>query len=105
MRRELELLETRFKLGAADGSQDAADHALALDPDLPETHLALGYFHYYGQRGFHRGTRGIPAKLKRAFPITLMSSMRSPLSQRRLGHWEEALGGLRRVVELDPRYH
>src|SRR5207302_2005368 len=33
-------------------AKDAADRALALDPNLPETHLALGYYRYYGQRDF-----------------------------------------------------
>ena len=27
------------------------------------------------------------------------------LVQRRLGHWEQAITGLRRTIELDPRYH
>ena len=40
-------------------AKDSLDHALALDPNLPETHLALGYYRYYGR--FHRGARGIPA--------------------------------------------
>ena len=33
-------------------AKDAVDRALALDPNLPETHLALGYYRYYGQRDF-----------------------------------------------------
>src|SRR6266403_1476394 len=36
-------------------AKDAADRALALDPNLPETHLALGYYRYYGQRAFTGG--------------------------------------------------
>src|SRR5678815_3300981 len=36
-------------------AKEAADHALALDPNLPETHLALGYYRYYGQRDFTGG--------------------------------------------------
>jgi TolB-like protein/Flp pilus assembly protein TadD len=85
-------------------AKDAADHALALDPDLPETHLALGYYHYYGQRDFtgalaefQQAEKGLPNNLDVINAIALI--------QRRLGHWEEALGGLRRVLELDPRYH
>src|SRR5207237_9588553 len=33
-------------------AKDAADRALALDPNLPETHLALGYCCYYVQHDF-----------------------------------------------------
>src|SRR5216117_3761296 len=36
-------------------AQDSADRALALDPNLPETHLALGYYRYYGQQDFTAG--------------------------------------------------
>src|SRR5437763_1899596 len=36
-------------------AKDAADRALALDPDLPETRLALGYYRYWGQRDFTWG--------------------------------------------------
>jgi len=42
-------------------AKDSLDHALGLDPDLAETHLALGYYRYYGQRDFTGGARGIPA--------------------------------------------
>jgi serine/threonine-protein kinase len=33
-------------------AKDALDRALALDPNLPETHLALGYYRYFGQRDY-----------------------------------------------------
>src|SRR5437867_11575045 len=36
-------------------AKDALDHALALDSNLPETHLALGYYRYFGQRDFPGG--------------------------------------------------
>src|SRR5438552_11479347 len=35
-------------------AKDTLDHALALDPNLPETHLALGYYRYYVQLDFTR---------------------------------------------------
>src|SRR5207249_7165315 len=48
-------------------ARDAIDHALALNPNLPETHLALGYYRYYGQRDyagalaeFQQAERGLP---------------------------------------------
>jgi len=83
-------------------AKDAADRALALDPNLPETHLALGYYRYYGQRDytgalaeFQQAERGLPNNIDVIEAIALV--------QRRLGRWEEAIGGFRRVVELDPR--
>src|SRR5207249_8098500 len=65
-------------------AKDAADRALALDPDLPETRLALGYYRYWGQRDFTGGLAEF-SKLKRVFRITLISPMRSPLSNAGLG--------------------
>jgi lipoprotein NlpI len=40
------------KPSAADRSQDALDRALALDPNLPETHLALGCYPLLPGRDF-----------------------------------------------------
>jgi serine/threonine-protein kinase len=84
-------------------AKDAADHALALDPNLPETRLAVGYYRYYGQRDytgglaeFRQAEQGLPNSVDVIEAIALI--------QRRLGHWEEAIGGFRRIVELDPRY-
>src|SRR6266478_2419267 len=83
-------------------AKDAADRALALDPNLPETHLALGYYRYYGQRDytgalaeFQQAERGLPNNIDVIRGIALI--------QRRLGHWDEAIAEQRRAVELDPR--
>src|SRR6059058_5795330 len=83
-------------------AKDAVDRALALDPNLPETHLALGYYRYWGQRDFPGGLaefqqaeKGLPNNVDVIFAIALI--------QRRLGHWDEAIGELRRAIELDPR--
>ena len=83
-------------------AKDAADHALALDPNLPETHLALGYYRYYGQSDFtgaleefQQAEKGLPNNVDITEAIAYI--------QRRLGHWEEAIDQFRRVVELDPR--
>ena len=48
-------------------AKDALDRALTLAPDLPETHLALGYYRYYGPRDyagalaeFRQAEKGLP---------------------------------------------
>jgi Predicted integral membrane protein len=83
-------------------AKDAADRALALDPNLPETHLALGYYRYYGQRDytaalaeFRQAERGLPNSVDVIEAISRI--------QRRLGHWDEVIVALRRAIELDPR--
>jgi tetratricopeptide (TPR) repeat protein/predicted Ser/Thr protein kinase len=83
-------------------AKDALDHALALAPDLAETHLALGYYRHYGQRdfagalaAFRQAEQGLPNDLDVTFAIAFVN--------RRLAHWEEAIAGLRRAIELAPR--
>jgi TolB-like protein len=83
-------------------AKDAADHALALDPNLPETHLALGYYRYYGQRDFTGGLAEFQ-QAEKGLPNNADITNAIAAIQRRLGHWEEAIDRFRRVVELDPR--
>ena len=78
------------------------DHALALDPNLPETHLALGYYRYYGQRDFTGGLEEFQ-QAEKGLPNNVDIINAIAFIQRRLGHWEEAIAGLRRAIELDPR--
>jgi len=80
----------------------AVDRAAALDPNLPETHLARGYYLYYGQRDFtaaltefQKAEQGLPGN------VEILEAMM--FIQRRLGHWDEAVAAGRRAVELDPR--
>src|SRR5262245_55114940 len=89
--------------GPLAAAKDAMDHAFALDPNLPETHLAVGYYRY-GQRDylgalseFQQAEQGLPTNAEVIEAIALI--------QRRLGRWEEAITGLRHTIELDPRYH
>jgi len=83
-------------------AKDAADRALALDPNLPETHLALGYYRYYGQHDF-AGALAEFQQAEQGLPNNFDVIRGIALIQRRLGHWDEAIAELRRAVELDPR--
>src|SRR5437667_5351350 len=83
-------------------AKDSADRALALGPNLPETHLALGYYLYYGQHDFTGGLAEFQ-QAEKGLPNNVDVIRGIALIQRRLGHWEEAIAELRRAVELDPR--
>ena len=83
-------------------AKDAADRALALDPGLPETHLALGYYRYYGQRDFIAALAEFQ-QAEQSLPNNADVIEAMAVIQRRLGHWDEAIAGLRRAIELDPR--
>src|SRR5438552_5955378 len=90
---------TPARLAAA---KDAADHAVALQPTLPETHLALGYYRFYGLRDFN-GALAEFQLAQKSLPNDVGVLRAIGLIQRRLGHWDEAIAVQRRVVELDPR--
>jgi TolB-like protein len=83
-------------------AKDSLDRARALDPNLPEVHLALGNYLYHGPHDyagalaeFQQAERGLPNSYDVIESIAAL--------QRRLGHWDEAIAEQRRAVELDPR--
>jgi serine/threonine protein kinase/cytochrome c-type biogenesis protein CcmH/NrfG len=95
----LGLDQSPARLAAA---KDSVDRALALDPNLPETHLALGYYRYYGQRDFTGGLAEFQ-QAEKGLPNNVDVIEAIGFIQRRLGHWDEAIVALRRAIELDPR--
>jgi tetratricopeptide (TPR) repeat protein len=80
----------------------AVNRALALNPSLPEVHLALGYYRYYVERDF-TGALAELRQAEQALPNDTDVVKTIAFIQRRQGQWDEALAGLRRTVELDPR--
>jgi TolB-like protein/tetratricopeptide (TPR) repeat protein len=78
-----------------------ADSALALDPILPEGHLALGA--YFEERGaFDRaGAEYAIAERGRPSDPTILGTTGGLLARR--GEWGEAFKRLRRAADLDPR--
>src|SRR5438128_5942029 len=78
-------------------AKDSLDHALALDPNLPEVHLARGYNEQDDTRAlaeFRQAEKGLPNSAEVIEAIAM--------SQRGVGHWDEAIAELRRTIELDP---
>jgi TolB-like protein len=90
---------TPARLAAA---KDAADRAVALDPNLPEIHLALGYYRYYGVRDF-KGALEEFQLAEKSLPNDVGILRAIGLIQRRFGHWDEVIAVMRRVFALDPR--
>jgi serine/threonine-protein kinase len=80
----------------------AADVALRLDPDLPEAHIALGFYHYWGFRDYDRALKEFGlAERGQANDADLESSIGAVA--RRQGKWDEAIKHLTRATELNPR--
>jgi len=84
----------------AEEAREEAEHALRLRRDLPEAHLALGAYYYWGRRDyeaalpeFEIARRGLPAEA-----INLIGAVR-----RRQGRFEEAIRDQQEAARLDPR--
>ena len=79
-------------------AKDSLKHAVALDPNLPEVHLARGYNAEDETRAlaeFRQAEKGLPNSVDVIEAVARM--------QRALGHWDDAVADLRRGIELDPR--
>jgi eukaryotic-like serine/threonine-protein kinase len=86
---------SRARLAAA---KDSLDRAIALDPNLPEVHLALGYYEKDESRAlaeFRQAEKDLPNSADVIEAIAL--------AQKALGNWDESIAELRRAIELDPR--
>ena len=87
---------------ALAGAKAAADQALRLRPDLPESHLALGYYWYWGRLDYDQALRELTAALStRPNDADLIFAI--GVVRRRQGNWKEAVANMTRAVELDPR--
>lgn len=80
----------------------AADRALELKPDLPEAHLALGYYYYwcfkdYDQalKEFFIAEKGLPNE------ISILEAL--GYIQRRQGKFEEAAEKIKKAFKLNPQ--
>jgi serine/threonine-protein kinase len=89
--------EERLRLARA-----AADRALELDPDLPQGHLALGYYYYHGFRAYDQAQEEM-AVAEQGLPGAAELFAARGFIYRRQGKWEEAIANIQRAAELDPR--
>src|SRR5262249_26946152 len=87
------------RLGKA---RECADKALALDPDLHEGHLALGYYYYQGMRDYAQAVREfqLAARGRDNDPDVLEATA---YVLRRQGRWPEALAAMEKAASLNPR--
>jgi eukaryotic-like serine/threonine-protein kinase len=83
-------------------AKEAAETSLRLAPDLAESHLAKAQYYYYGMRDYEEAQRELkttaPSPDGRAKFIDLTA-----LTERRLGHWKNAIRNGEKAAELDPQ--
>ena len=79
-----------------------AERAIALQPDLPEAHLAVGFVDYYvdnnyddAAREFETAQRGLPNEAEVYLALGAI--------ERRQGRWAESDANLERAINLNPK--
>jgi TolB-like protein len=78
------------------------DHAVALAPNSPQAHYALGLFFYWGHRQYGDALTEFNRTLELQPNNALARQYRAYVYRRR-GEWERTLADLQRAQELDPR--
>jgi TolB-like protein/Tfp pilus assembly protein PilF len=79
-----------------------AEKSLRLQPNLPEGHLALGFFYYYGDRDYERALAEFEIA-KRDLPNDAQAYMAIGAIQRRQGKWAESNANMEKAAALDPK--
>jgi TolB-like protein len=88
--------------GELEEVKSIIDHALALAPNSPEAHYALGLFFYWGHRQYEAALTEFNRTLELQPNNALARQYRAYVYRRR-GEWERSLADLQRAQELDPR--
>ena len=82
--------------------QAAAETAVRLDPDLPEAHLAMSYYYFWGLRDYDRSLGELSAAAEGQPGSSEVFLARAAIL-RRTGRLTEAVANFDRALELDPR--
>ena len=83
-------------------AQAAAVEALRLQPNLPEAHLAMGFYYYYCERDY-QGALNEFAIAKLSLPNSPEVYMAIGAIERRQGKWKESTANLERAASLSPK--
>lgn len=85
-----------------DRAQEAIEAGLRIAPDLPQSHFCKAQYSYYGLRDYEQAL----AELKAIRPIGVDAAQYydlTALTERRLGHWKDAVRDGEKAVDVDPR--
>ncbi len=78
------------------------ERALAIAPGLPDAHLALGVFYYWGRRDYDSALRALDRAVELQPSNSDSRTYRAAIYRRR-GEWRRSLAEFERVLELNPR--
>lgn len=89
------------RTGGTDESRAALDHARRLAPDAPDTLIAEGYYHYWGNLDYGPALAAFDRALA-AKPGSMLALRGKAYVLRRAGRLQEALDSFEQIVTLDP---
>jgi len=78
------------------------DHALVIAPGLPDAHLALGYYYYWGYRRYADAAAQFERVLQLA-PNNVQALGGLAFIDRRRGRWPQALATQQKALLISPR--
>src|SRR4029077_9666442 len=95
---------SRFDGTTARGhaAERALENAQKLQPNSPETLLALGYYQYKVRRDF-RGAKTTFERVSKMLPGSSEAPMALAYVTRRQGQWDQSIGYFEQALALDPR--
>ena len=82
-------------------SKEAIDKAFEIDPDLPDAHLALGIYYYYGYLNYPEALKEFERVLKYQ-PKNPDAIYWSACVHRRAGNWGMAKSDYEKAIEVNP---
>jgi serine/threonine-protein kinase len=88
--------------GRKEKARAAAVEALRLQPNLPEAHLAMGFYYYYCERDY-QGALNEFAIAKLSLPNSPEVYMAIGAIERRQGKWKESTANLEKAASLSPK--
>jgi TolB-like protein/Tfp pilus assembly protein PilF len=86
----------------AEAAKIALDNAQKLEPNSPETLLALGYYQYWVLRDYGAAKTSFERVVKISPPNSELSSALGRIAQRE-GHWDQSVAYHEQALSLDPR--
>jgi TolB-like protein/Flp pilus assembly protein TadD len=86
----------------AEKARAAAAEAIRLEPDLAESHLAMGFVHYYVEHDYEGALKEL-AIARSGLPNDPGVFRAMAAIQRRQGKWQESSASYAKAVSLDPR--
>jgi tetratricopeptide (TPR) repeat protein len=82
-------------------AREAAERAVQLRPDLPEAHIALGFYYYHGLLSYPQALAEFAAALE-IQPNNGEALWGIGFVRARQGRWQESADTMKKVAELDP---